>query len=180
VLGWPAAPDALCVFLSEGSLIRLTQAKGDVGEKKREFYIFKANSFNSNWTRVQEDCQLPGSAQFLTSHSPGLNLPPPVFVRCVIEHYSFINLPRKVRRQLSIRKSEKASPKWEAVTLRTLHSPGLETDWNVDWRSTRLQTTAWLDFSHPKVVCNITKTEWGGGHQGPAVAGFCETTSKCM
>ncbi len=76
MLGWPAAPDALCVFLSEGSPIRLIQAKGDVGEKKREFYIFKANSFNSNWTRVQEDCQLLSSIQFSTSHSPGLNYLP--------------------------------------------------------------------------------------------------------
>ncbi len=51
------------------------------------------------WTRVREDCQTPGSAQFLTS--PGLNLPPQVLAGCEIEHHSFGNLPKMVWRQLS-------------------------------------------------------------------------------
>jgi hypothetical protein len=33
-------------------------------------------------TGVQEDCQVPGSAKFLNSHSLGLNLPPLIYARC--------------------------------------------------------------------------------------------------
>jgi hypothetical protein len=45
----------------------------------------------------------------------------------------------------------------------TLCSPGPETDWNFDWHHTGLWTTARRDFSHPWVVCDSSKTEWGGG-----------------
>jgi hypothetical protein len=48
---------------------------------------------------------------------------------------------------------------------RILSGPALETDWNFDWRHTRLWTTAQRDFSYPLVVCNSSKTgRNGGGH----------------
>jgi hypothetical protein len=68
-----------------------------------------------------------------------------------------------------LRKNERAVP------LRTRHpctlsGPGLETDCNVDWHHTRLQTTTRQEFFCLQVVCN--KTERNGGWQGHAATEF--------
>ncbi len=51
-----------------------------------------------------------------------------------IEAGSFGNMPRSVRRQGPLRKSERNRLDCEPATPRTLRGPGPETDWNVDWR----------------------------------------------
>jgi hypothetical protein len=64
-----------------------------------------------------------------------------------IEAGSFGNMPRSVRRQGPLRKSERNRPDCEPATPHTLCGLRSETDWNVDWQR-------------------------GGGRQGGAAAGF--------
>ncbi len=65
---------------------------------------------NPNQTGLWEDCQVPGYAQFLTTHSQGLNLPPQVFPRSVVERYGFGNLPKTVLHHQSTWKSDIVDP----------------------------------------------------------------------
>jgi hypothetical protein len=51
-----------------------------------------------------------------------------------IEAGGFGNMPRSVRLQGPLRKSERNRPDCEPATPRTLRSPRPEIDWNVDWR----------------------------------------------
>ncbi len=50
------------------------------------------------------------SALFLTSHTPGLNIPPLVFARCVTEHYGFKNLPEWCSASCPLGKSKRVGP----------------------------------------------------------------------
>jgi hypothetical protein len=59
---------------------------------------------------VWEDCQVPVFAQFLTLHSPGVNLPPRVFARCVIECYGSELCPERCGACCPLRKSKRADP----------------------------------------------------------------------
>jgi hypothetical protein len=51
-----------------------------------------------------------------------------------IEASGFGNMPRSVRRQGPLRKSERNRPDCKPATTRTLRGPRPETDWNVGWR----------------------------------------------
>ncbi len=51
----------------------------------------------------------------------------------------------------------------KTATLCTLHGPGMENDWNPDWRHARLWITGRQDFYRPWSVCNSNKTEQKGG-----------------
>jgi hypothetical protein len=69
-----------------------------------------------------------------------------------IEAAGFRNLLRMVRPQLSTRKSERVGPTENSPPTCTLYDPGPETEWNPDWLSAGLQTTARQDFPRSWVV----------------------------
>ncbi len=94
-----------------------------------------------------------GSVQFLTSHSPGLNLHSQVFAMCVIERYGFRNFPRMLQQQQSTYKERESRPEWEPATPCTLHGPGPESDRNPDWHH---------DF-RPQLGKTSTALRKGGG-----------------
>ncbi len=100
-----------------------------------------------------------------------------------IESAGFGKLARSVRCFINspLRKSERGSPSANLPPPCTLHSLGPETNRYNDWRHTRLQTTAWPDFSFIRVVCNNSKTmlKVGRGCSGWTSDKYIRSKSQC-
>jgi hypothetical protein len=90
-----------------------------------------------------------------------LTLTEPDTAGCITnENAGSRSLPRSVQHQRCTSKErENPGPTENLPPPRTLHGPGLESDWNLGWCRAGLQTTAWLDFSRSWLVCINSKTE---------------------